>query len=383
MSRALSVKVKAQHDDLLYRSLEVGLSSTQSFETPVRAIDARLASRHADITPAGVRLLEYYARSTADTINNRMASKAREEDFSYDLNSIRRAARGMPLILLQEFYETTYPSKKQLEFLIRTEHSYSDMVALPLVSRLTDVLDAGAGFERYLRFLKETMGVVETFNRKPVMGIVPMKTPFLRIDELVDFFHGKGVNALCLDFASSKPGTARQSLEQVLYALAERKALNQTYIHAINVSPGRPKRVSPVSPNHSILSFGFGADSFGDLHRPRVVVKEQREERPVPPRLFYRGDYGDHLAKSRAGLSAISPESTGFTLQQCLGNRDLTRLYNAEQHALEAATLPRYIEPDRGEPDVEGYVSGKRYVERDTLKQMKSLSSSVRKQRRL
>src|SRR6266567_4059624 len=152
MSRALNVRLKAQDDELLYRSLEVRLSSTQSFDTPARALDARLASRYGDITPAGAHLFEYYARSGASTVNDRMASKAREEDFSYDLNSIRRASRDKPLILLQEFYETSYPSKKQLEFLIRTEHSYSDVLVLPLVSRITDALDAGAGFERYLKF---------------------------------------------------------------------------------------------------------------------------------------------------------------------------------------------------------------------------------------
>jgi len=383
MSRALSVRLKAQSDEFLYRSLEVGLSSTQSFDTPARAIDARLASRHGDITPAGAHLFEYYARSGASTVNDRMASKPKEADFSYDLNSIRRATRGRPLILLQEFYETSYPSKKQLEFLVRTEHSYSDMVVLPLISRLTDVLDAGAGFERYLKFLREAMGLVETFNKKPVMGVIPMKTPFLRIEDLVDFYHEEGVNALCLDFASSKPSTARQSLEQVLYALAKRRVLNKTYIHGVNVSPGRPKRVTPVSPNHSILSFGFGADSFGDLHRPRLVVKEPREKHPVPPRLFSRGNYGDHLISSKAGLDTILPESTGFSLQECLGNRNLTRLYNAEQQSLEATTLPRYLNPGRGEPDVDRYISGKQYVERDTLKQMRSLSSSVRMQRRL
>ena len=383
MSRTLDVKLRAQDDDLLYRSLEVALTSTQSLRTPARAIDARLASRYREATPAEARLFEYYTRSGASTINDRMASKAKEQDFSYDLNSMRNATRGMPLILLQDFYETAFPSKRQLEFLIRTEHSYSDIVVFPLVSRLTDGLDAGPGFDRYMKFLKETMGVVDTYNKKPLMGIVPMKTPFLRIEELVDFYHGEGVNALCLDFASSKPSTARQSLEQVLYALAKRKALNHTYIHAINVSPGRPKRTSPVSPCHSILSFGFGADSFGDLHRPRLIIKDPSEGRDVPPRLFFRGDYGDHLVKSKPGLVGISPETTGFSLTDCLGNRDLTRLFNAEQHSLEAGGLPQYLEPGRGEPSVESYVSRKHYVEPDTLKQMKSLNASVRKQRRL
>src|SRR2546426_3576332 len=154
-------------------------------------------------------------------------------------------------------------------------------------------------------------------------------------------------------------------------------------MHAINVSPGRPKRTSTVSPCHSILSFGFGADSFGDLHRPRLIIKDPSEGRDVPPRLFFRGDYGDHLVKSKPGLVGISPETTGFSLTDCLGNRDLTRLFNAEQHSLEAGGLPQYLEPGRGEPSVESYVSRKHYVEPDTLKQMKSLNASVRKQRRL
>jgi len=383
MGHALGVKLRAQDDDFLYRSLQVTLTSTQSFDTPARAIDARLASRYGNVTPEGARLFEYYTRSGSSTVNERMTSKAKEQAFSYDLNSVRNATRGMPLILLQEFSETAFPTRRQLEFLIRTEHAYSDLIVLPLVSQITDTLDAGTGFERYLRFLKETMEVVETFNKKPIMGVIPMKTPFLRIEELVDFYHEEGVNAFCLDFASSKPTTARQSLEQVLYALAKSKGLDKGYIHAINVSPGRPKRVSDVSPCHSILSFGFGADSYGDLHRPRMIVKEPQRERPVPPRLFYRGDYGDHLIKAKTGLGAIAPERTGLSLPDCLGNRDLTRLYNAEQHSLEAAGLPQYIEPGRGEPDVESYVSGKQHVERDMLKQMRTLSTSVRKQRRL
>ena len=383
MGRTLDVKLKSQDDDFLYRSLEVKLSSSQSLRTPVRALDARLATRHNDITPKDARLYEYYSRSGSSTVNDRMRSKAKEQAFSYDLNSIRNATSGRPLILLQEFYETTFPTKSQLEFLIRTEHAYSDIVVLPLVSRITDVLNAGPGFSQYLSFLREAMEIVDTFNKKPIMGVIPMKTPFIRIEELVDFYVEKGIRAFSLDFASSKPGTARQSLEQVLYALAKRKALHKSFIHAINVSPGRPKRVSPVSPCHNILSFGFGADAFGDLHRPRIVMEGQNRTRSVPPRLFFRGDYGDHLIKTRVSLEEVSPETTGFSLQNCLGDRELTRLYNAEQHSLEAASLPRYIQAGRGEPAIEEYISGKRYVEPDSLKQMKSLSASVRKQQRL
>ena len=89
MGRTLDVKLKSQDDDFLYRSLEVKLSSSQSLRTPVRALDARLATRHNDITPKDARLYEYYSRSGSSTVNDRMRSKAKEQAFSYDLNSIR------------------------------------------------------------------------------------------------------------------------------------------------------------------------------------------------------------------------------------------------------------------------------------------------------
>jgi hypothetical protein len=385
MCPTLEVKLRNQDNELLHRVLDVKLSSQQRLVTPARAIDARLASRNTDIDLAEAHLFECYTRSGASTVNDRMSTKEKEQDYSYYLNAIRRKAGAAPFLLFQEFFETSYPTEKQLQFLTRTAHSYSDIVALPLVSRITDRMKAGGEFEKYLEFVTSALECVDTYNRKPVMGIVPLKTPFLHIEELIGLYCKHDVLAFCLDFAASTPETARQSLEQVLFALAKEGTLKESYIHAINVSPGRPRTTKLVSSCQSILSYGYGVDSFGDLHRTRMIIKGP-PPRPVPPRLFSRKDYGDHMTTTQAGMRGVAPEKTGVPLQRCAKEKDLARLFNSEQHSLETRVFPRLMDVSKGKSQIGDYLADKEYVEKDVLKHMKALGANVRKgrvQRRL
>lgn len=382
MDRALEVKFRAQDETFFHRILDVRIGSQQTLTTPARAVDARLIRKISDATPLKPRLYEAYVRSGADAVDARLSVKDRELRFSYELNSIRRTAGDGALLLLQDFYETGYPHERQLEFLVRTAHGYSDLLVIPMVSRVTDKLDADTRFDRYLEFLRAAMALIETYNKKPVMGVLPMRTPFVRIGDLVSFYCNRGVRAFCLDFAGSRPDTALQSVEQVSFSLAKENALEESFIHATNVSPGRPRRVTPVSPCHSILSYGYGADSFGDLHRTRMKIEGTSRDPSIrPARLFSRLDYGDHQVNTASDLGAIQPEATDIDLEKCIGNRDLSKLFNAEQHFLEANALPRIIQAGRDEPGLSTYLSAKAYVDPAQLKRMKGLRASLRQSR--
>ncbi|MEE9115531.1 MAG: hypothetical protein V3U09_01380 [Thermoplasmata archaeon] len=311
-----------------------------------------------------------------------MNQKEKELALSYELNAIRRTAGSAPLLLLQEFNETNYPNQKQLEFMVRTAHSYSDILILPLVSRITDKLDAGDGFSRYLDFLEVVLDTIDTYNKKPLMGVIPMKIPFIRIEDLVRFYCGRGIRAFCLDFAGSKPDTARQSVEQVSFSLAKENVLNESFVHAINVSPGRPRVATPVSPCHSILAYGYGADSFGDLHRTRMRIETPPiPHRPTPVRLFSRDDYGDHQINAESDLKRMEPDKTGISLRKCVRNKQLTKLFNAEQHSIEASVLPTFIDAGRDQPGLTQYLSGKAYVKKTQLKRMRGLRSNLKQSR--
>lgn len=376
----MDVALKAQDDTLFHRSLDVRLGSDLTLHTPTRALDARLA-RRSPVTVQEPVFYEYYIRPGASRLNRIIHEKEEEMARSYELNSILKAAGSNPLLLLQEFYETSYPDTAQLQFLIRTGHAYSDVLVLPLVSRVTDRMDAGSQFNRYLQFLRETLAIIETHNEKPIMGVVPLKTPFIRIGELVDFYVDHGIRALCLDYASSKPDTARQSVEQVAYSLARHELLGETFLYGINVSSGRPRATTPVSPCHSILSFGYGCDGFGDLHRVRMKISEGQPPTSAPIRLFSRKDYGEYRIGAREDLKSLGQSDTLVDLERAAEDKGLAKLFNAEQQSLEALHTRSFIEGKGDSSGVERYLGGKRYVHESQLKWMRALAGSLRQKK--
>ncbi len=323
------------------------------------------------------RLFESFSKYGASTVNNRMHDPAKQQEHTYDLNGLRALAGDAPLLAFEEFNEVEYPTNQQLQYIIRTSHAVSDIVTVPLVSRLTDKLPPAGGYERYEAFVKRALATIDTYNRKPVMGVVPLRLPFTGFEPLLKLYHKNGIGALCLDFAGSSPSTVRINLEQVLFSLASLGILQETYLHAINVNPGRPKARQPVSPDRSIVSFGYDVDSYGDLHRVRTKM-EGPPPKPAPVRLFSRRDYGDHVVEAGGDLRAVRPERTGVDLAQACESKDLAKLFNSEQHSFEASSLPQLLKSAKGTKTLELYLTGKRHFEKSTLKQMKGLRSKLR-----
>lgn len=376
MDKTLDVRFKAKDDDLFHRNLDIRLTSQLSIPTPVRVIDARRARGTPMATPAGPSIFEYYKRPRASTLNRLITEKDEEREQSYELNGVRKVVGNNPLALIEDFNELSYPDPSQLQFLVRTAHAYSDILVLPLVSRITDHLDAGAGFERYLDFLRDVLEIVDTYNRRPVMGVIPLKTPFVRIKDLVEFYTNSEIRALCLDYAGSKPDTARQSAEQVAFSLAQEGVLEETFIYGFNVSSGRPRATTDVSPSHNILSLGYGCDGFGDLHRPRMRIDEGQPPGPSLVRLFSRRDYGEHLVNDEIDLRSLPPAESEFELEQCVGDKKIAKLYNAEQQFLEAQHTRMLINGGRDLPRMSEYLAGKQHVAKHHLSWMKGFGQS-------
>ena len=375
MSSSLGVKQTAGDPDFTHRNLEVKYRGG-TLDTPARAYDARLISRNPSVPPETGTLFECYTKAGSSKVNERITDKSKETDHSYAIQGILRATGGAPLILLQEYTESSYPTDKQLQYLIRIAHAYSDFVLPPLISRVTDELDAGRGADKYIEFVKHSLDVIDKFNRKPVMGVIPLKLPFIRIEDLVEVYASRGVRALCLDFAASKPETPRPSVEQVLFALADRGVLDETFLHAINVSPGRPRTNTTVALCHNILAFGYGIDSYGDLHRTRMKIEDEADIKPTPPRLFSRKDYGDYLAKNASIVAKMRTTKTKVPIDKLWRDKDAAKIFNAEQQSLEASTLRGIVRESRG---VGAHLGSKKLVGQHDIRAMSSLARDVRR----
>jgi hypothetical protein len=377
VSNSTSVRLKGRDSGMPHRVLEVRVRSDTSFQTPVRAFDPRLVSK-LGFPREKAPLYEAYSRLSRTGTKARISDKSEELAHTYRLNALRSVVVNQPFILFQDYFETSFPSEAELEYITRTEHSYSDFVLPPLVSRFTDSMNAKAGFEHYVEFLKGAMQLIDTFNHKPVMGVIPLRTPFTRIGDLVEFYVDRGVTALCLDFAANKPDTALQSVEQVLFSLAERGVLDSTYVHAINVSPGRPRTQTNVATCHNILSFGYGMDSFGDIHRTRMAIGNPP---PTPvviyPRLFNSKDYGDYLIRTRRDASSFRTPKSSLPAESCLGDRDAAKLFNSETQSAEAAKTARLILSSTDLSRVSPYLGSKAFVPKEHIQSSVTLGQQL------
>jgi len=370
MSKALDVRFKDQDEDYLHRVLELRVTSHMRLTTPARAVDAKSALRTSGVKLADARLFEAYFRVRADMLDQRMRDTSRQDAHTYELNALKRVADEAPIAVLQDYYELDYPTEKRTHYLIRTAHAYSDILVLPLLSRITGKFESDSAVEKYLAFVKRTLEIVDTYNRRPVMGTVPLKIPFTRIGDLIRLYCREGIRAFCLDFAAYTPEPARQAVETVLYELSDQKLLEESFLHAVNMSSGRPNRSKRVSSCHSILAYGYGVDSFGDLHTPRMKLDEQaRVPRQVPVRVFSRRDYGEHLVEGTNDLRGIKPDLTGVRMQDCPGNKELVKVLNAEQHSLEAGSFPAMIR--EGNHKLDRHLAGKEYVDKSELRRIK------------
>jgi hypothetical protein len=377
MSNSLEVRFVGRDAGLPHRVLDVRFRSDLTVRTPARAFDSRLVQDYR-FPQSKVPFYEAYSRATRKGTSARISDKSEELRHTYRLNALRAPASDRPFILAQDYFETTFPSDAELQYLTRIEHSYSDIVLPPLVSRFTDSMNAKSGFDRYLEFLKRSLEIIDTFNHKPVMGVIPLRTPFVRISDLVEFYTNRGITAFCLDFAANKPDTARQSIEQVLFSLAEAGQLDSAYIHALNVSPGRPRSRTKAATCYNILSFGYGVDSFGDLHRTRMAIGNPP---PTPvvvvPRLFMPRDYGDYLIRTQKDLSQFESQRSSVSLKSCIGSRDVARLVNSELQAREAARTTKLILSGSGLSRVSPYLGSKAFVPKDDIQNMVAIGQQL------
>lgn len=382
MSNSAAVRFKGRDVGLPHRVLEVRIRSDSSLSTPARAFDPRLVAKF-NFPHSGVPLFEAYSRLTRVGTRARISDKSEELRHTHRLNASRNSAGGKPLILLQDYVERTYPSEPELEYITRVEHAYSDLVLPPLVSGTTDSMNAKSGFDRYLDFLKRAMQIIDTFNHKPVMGVVPLRTPFTRISDLVEFYVNAGVTALCLDFAANRPDTARQSVEQVLFTLAERGSLDSTYIHAANVSPGRPRSHTESAACHNILSLGYGMDSFGDLHRTRMAIEGPTSAHGViHPRMFNTRDYGDYLIRDGRDIARFRNQHSSVPPDSCLGDRDAAKLFNSDMQNTEAAKTAKLTLSSTGLSRVSPYLASKTLVPKEHVQSIALLGNELSKRSR-
>jgi len=295
-----------------------------------------------------------------------------------------------PSIFFMEYRGKRYPTEKEREFMLHTEHTFGDIPCLPITPFIArDIIDGKRHFEDYLAFLKASIEWLKKYRRKPIMGIV-VNFGYLKLEPLIKLYVDQGINTFCVDFDCHTPVSHKSAIAECFRILDEYKRLETSFFYAINVNQGRFIHNKIVVNAKDILSFGFGLDAMGKRHRVKLPSLEMRMKlggkwtplyrKENKARLFIKNEYGYYKIQNAREIREYPLDShipvTAFSNYASLDSPELKHyetIFNMEQLGLEAFTLRKIIEND----NPVRYLEQKTHVASKDLEQIKEFKDSV------
>jgi len=382
MSNHIEFKKVCPDDDTLYVTKELRING-KNLTTPIKS--QGLSSKLV-LNDKIKGINEFYRKFSLDenlkknSIYKVLSSPEKLSELNYKFNSLVRKTdtnREINLCFI-EYDDANYPEKKPLEFILDTAYEYSDITPLPIISNIAQRIDSEEKFAKYMKFLEESLEIIETLNHKPIMGIVPPVQFYIK--DIVEFYAKKGIDAFVFDFDGKTPLSMPQVIRSLMRSLKENELLENSFIHSININQGRFNKEVNVVGAKDILSFGLGFDSMGERHKPLKGPKEffeklkNREDNRL--RLFNKEDYGYY----RLGVSEIDEiyPIDSIIKQESFGNensdlRSLQKNFNMEQTGLEAIRLREII--SNQEP--KEYLSNKTQVKKEDYKKIIKIKKEI------
>ncbi len=391
-------------DDTYYSSKELRIDGQITYKpitTPIIAMDNREIKQSDDIAEVTTGLNEIYRvlenpePSTHDTLSKRIPLRKLVKDarkqaiFNNDIQNQIGKLSG-PTIFFMEYKGKKYPQETERNFMLHTEHTYSEIPCLPITPVIAKGIIAGEqSFDDYLSFIKGSIEYLKGYNEKPIMGII-VDFGFENLKKLIELYIDQGINAFCIDFDCHTPVSHKSAIAQCFRILYKHDMLENSFFYALNVNQGRFIKNKHVINAKDILSFSFGLDAMGKRHRNKLdftKIREKlgsrwktldREQNKV--RLFIKSEYGYYKAENANEIKNY-PLDTKIPLDTFTRNfsvnaphvRHFEKIFNMEQLGLEAFALRKIIED---EVPVR-YLERKQHADPKDIKQIKGFKESV------
>jgi len=367
-----------KEDETLYKSKRIRIDG-KSFETPIISYDMTVFRSMDRVAPQTKGLNEIYQLMGTEKvpIEKLMSDTKTEKDFDIRLQTKfnRTDSANEVNIGILENESLSYPSEKELDYILKTAYIISDIVPIPNFRSITTNIDSDYQFSEYTKFLETVLSNAESYkNRKPIMGVIP-KLSYTNTEKLVNFYVDKGLNAFYVDFAARNSITAQRDFLHVFSVLQKRDLIEKSFVYAFNVDAGRLSKNATVVNARDILSYGFGFDAMGRKHR-RVKASSETWRKintlPNRVRLFNRYDYGYHRILEVDKIKGIYPAGSCISLERLLNNfrtnvqelRRCENVLNSEQLGLEANNLKGVIKNEKPTK----YLADRKYVKAIDLK---------------
>lgn len=384
----LRVKVRSLDENTLSSHKKVNISSSRSFETPLKAIPIKNTSKKDRISTKARGFNEIYLKvdpskltdskvevksSLKDNIRNSL-NKAKKEEFNTIFIS----------------YEAIEPiSEENIFYLADFIYSTSDFLTIPIMSKMREAIKkerrgiASKSFQRYLDQVEKFIEIYRQIDNKPILGVLP-PLPWKFSRKIVDLYINREIRAFCFNF-DGRTVTAEKQLLDMVTPLMRRVGMDnlreEVIFYSLNAHRGRKIQTIEGTPARDFISFGFGFDVLGDKHvsgnLPPSVYEKKKDQEPEF-RIFDKREYIYNSYKYGSDLAKGIPDDTGLDKERILGNTDpyyrnrLSNLLIAEQQSKESNQLRPIIDEYR----VLEHITEKEGVTEENLNDMKKTRKS-------
>lgn len=387
MTTEIRVTDYSVSEDTDLRSLRFSIGN-KSVTTPTRALNTNTFFRDTILPPALASLNELYfsfnETSLKELDENTATSSAKNKAAH---KSIIQSGNKPTLCLLQfrDKGETIrYPRPEEIDILINTAYSFSDITPIPSIPRIARALNID-NFDRFIEYLEACYSAIMVRNKKPIIGYIPATVP-LFTRKMVDFYLDRGINAYYIDFDGTLIATHATALNALKVELAKRGYEENYFLHYVNVSYGKSINDQNVLSARDLLGFGHGLDSLGGVHmgpkrNPEFYewLKAHKDVKRNSNRLLNREDYGyyrlDLLGERVSGMIPRDAPVQTSDIVSAVPSRQTraVKIVNLHQQCVESSVLRTIV--NETPEDTLGYFKSKRNVQENDVK---LLSKSAR-----
>ncbi|MBN1157711.1 hypothetical protein JXA85_08895 [Candidatus Woesearchaeota archaeon] len=381
MTSQADIKTVDLDEKSLYRTQRIKVSSSKTLLTPTKTIPLDKIKLIHPLNKQALQLNEMFKRLNAEQIK-----QANEDNDSFsrlekDLNAQKaKIADGTITLCFIDFNEQRIPSAEEIEFMTEIAYPHTDLTCIPTINHANQA-GSSINYVDFKKYAERAIETIEQLNHKPIMGLIPKLAP-KKISDLIQFYHGKGINSFAMDFGGGNPISQATRLFKVQKELNKLKILEESYIHGHNINV-RVQKAKDVIPAKDILGFGVGLSSLGEkrtVFRPNPAFISMIQTNPLNKfRLFNKKDYGYWKGITAEDLTKVFPKDCNLPLQVFSNPSQMgyvQRVFNAEQLALESHHIRDIVHEDSSKSL--SYVRSKKHVTQDDMALLEKAQKKIK-----
>ena len=357
--------------------------------TPTRALNTNTFFRETKIHTALASLNELYFTLDEDSLKNINEKPAASKAKNKAAHKSNVQSDYKPTLCLLQFknkdISPRYPTTDEIDILINTAYSFSDITPIPSIPKIARALDV-ENFDEFIAYLNACYTAITVRNKKPIIGYIPA-TVSLFTKKIIDFYVDHGINAYYIDFDGTLITTHATALNALKVQLKKRGYEENNFLHYVNVSYGKSINDQEVLSARDLLGFGHGLDSLGGVHmgpkrNPEYYewLKAHKDLKRNTNRLLNRQDYG-YYRVDRLGdqITRMIPKEAPVQQSDIISAPEsrqtrAVKIVNLHQQCVESTVLRAMV--NENPENTLGYFRSKQNVLENDVKLLSKTSHS-------